>query len=376
MSDIVYIDDAPDELMALATAAQKDRIEEIRFDPTDNGPAAFKLAEVTPVWVFDFFLLSPAPGNYTDENGLSLFQKWKVTAGSRPTTVLVSNALEQAVGEPLGQVERHHIIAQKHGVEWIGEKSKETLKRVIEIADAANQIAKALKPSASSSHNSGTYDAERLCFDVLGAPRDTDWANSAQRQIDRARPPREVPMAPASATARAIVGWLITHVIPYPTFILTDAQAALRLTVSPASFRAIAQSAECRDPTKHQKLLSSCRYQGPLATFLGRRWWRAAIDDFAWHLAEGDTGYRTALEEISGGTPLAWLEQSEPVLLSTDDLVETDDIAEAKDCVRVADEDFPASVDPAWVRIDTARENRLLAAKVVYEDRELLSPTE
>lgn len=114
----------------------------------------------------------------------------------------------------------------------------------------------------------------------------------------------------------------------------------------------------------------------PLANFIGRRWWRAAIDDLAWQLSQDDEGFRRAFEKFAGATTISWLEQAEPVLLSDADLVETLEIADAKACVRVADEDFPANVDPAWALITSARQDKLLAAKVVYEDRELLKASE
>lgn len=79
---------------------------------------------------------------------------------------------------------------------------------------------------------------------------------------------------------------------------------------------------------------------------------------------------------MAGATAIEWLLQSEPVLLSDANLVETDEVVEARECVRVTDEDFPANVDAAWVRIEAAREDRQLEAKVVYEDRDLLRPIE
>lgn len=372
MADVVYVDDEPDAFMAKATLAQKARIQEIIYS-RDKGTESIAAPADALVWLFDFFLVDAAPGNSFDENGLSLFQKWKVTAGGRPTTVVVSSDLEKAVGEPLGPVERHHVIAQRHGVEWIGDKSEDTLHRVVALADAAAAISSDLKPSTVD-ETFGTYELDRLIFDVLRAPRDADWAHSAQRQIDRARPPREVPANSQAATARTIIGWMLAHVLPYPSFLLTDAQAALRLQIAPASFQAIVDATgDDRDIERIGSAFATCRYTGPLSTFLGRRWWRAAIDDMAWQFSQESGGFRPAFEKFAGGKAVMWLDQSEPVLLFDANLVETDVVAEAGDCVRVTDEDFPANVDPAWVLIDAVRGDRLLAAKVVYEDRDILS---
>lgn len=372
MCDIVYVDDEPDALLALATEEQLKRIQTLKFDPTpDAEPLAAPSSE--KVWLFDFFLVAPAPGNDTDENGLSLFQKWKVTACGRPTTALVSSDLERAVGQSPGPVERHHIVAQRHGVEWVGDKSDETLRRIVTLADAATKIGIGLKPTVER-HGAGVYEIEQLVFDVLGVPREAEWARSAERQIDRARPPRAVLGTSSSAVARKVIAWLLTHVLPYPSFLLTDAQAALRLQIDAKSFREVADRIGSFTADELAGSFDASLYDGPLAGFLGRRWWRAAIDDFAWHISEAGEDYRSRFQEFAGEIALKWLDQPEPVLLSNADLIETDETADASECVRVTDEDFPADVDAAWVRIDEAIGDRLLAAKVVFEDRELLSP--
>lgn len=369
---IVYIDDSPSEFMALADSGTA-AIAEFTFQDDDPNEKAFTAARTANVWLFDFFLVADPH----DENGLSLFQKWKATIGGRPTTVVVSSDVEKAVGEPLGPIERHHVIAQKHGVEWIGDKTKDTLNRVIELSDATDFIAKNLDLTPIEGRPLGTYDSEQLCLGVLGVPKDADWANSAMRQIDRARPPREVSTSSGPATAHSIIGWLLAHVLPYPSFLLTDAQAALRLKIQPATFRSIVAEYEGNEGGAAQRgTIETCKYLGPLRDFLGRRWWRAAIDDFAWHLSQDPDGYRAALGKLASKTSIDWLEHSEPVLISNSYLVETDEIAEAKDCVRVTDEDFPANVDAAWILISSAQEDRQLMAKVIYEDRDVLSPGE
>tara|TARA_R110002020_G_scaffold53905_9_gene150532 strand:- start:10084 stop:11214 length:1131 start_codon:yes stop_codon:yes gene_type:complete len=376
MSNIVYIDDNPDEFMSSA-GAFADRITPFEFDEQGTNDDAFNAARTADVWLFDFFLVAPAHTEHGDENGLSLFQKWKATIGGRPTSVVVSSDIEKAIGEPLGLIERHHVLAQKHGVEWVGAKTKETLDRVIQLAKAAEIVGNKLEVTRLENKQFGTYDPAKLCFDVLNVPSDAEWANSAMRQIDRARPPREVPAASRPTTAQAIIGWLLAHVLPYPSFLLTDRQAALRLELTPASFRALVLAVKNESGRKpNQARLNASEYNGPLSKFLGPRWWRAAIDDLAWHLSQDGAGFRTALTELSASVEVEWLTQSEPVLICDADLVETDEVAEASDCVRVTDEDFPANIDPAWVRIETARSDRKLAAKVIFEDRELLELSE
>lgn len=292
MPDIVYIDDERDDISPLA-GDSKERIQYFPFDTDNIDPKAFEAAKKAEVWLFDFFLATKGDAEGDDENGLSLFQKWKAMQSGRPTTVVVSSDFEKAIGEPLGPLARRHIVAQKHGVEWVGEKSgnevAQLVRQIIDLADAAILIGKALAPSAGAGEAFGTYDPKRLCFEVLGAPKDAEWANSAERQIDRARPPREVSTLSKPSGARSIIGWLLSHVLPYPSFLLSDAQAALRLEMTPASFRSLAHAMDGNVKERYAATFNACRYTGPLATFHGPRWWRAAIDDFAWHLSQ-ETG--------------------------------------------------------------------------------------
>jgi hypothetical protein len=373
--DIVYVDNEPDSFTHLITDNQKDRLGAFIYSEEDPAEHALEPAKHAKVWLFDFYLVDDAPPEARDENGLSLFQKWQAAVGgARPTTVLISSALENAVNEPLGPVQRHHVVAQRRGVEWIGDKSAETWRRVIALADASAWIGQALIPSPTAGKGLGTYDPQLLCFDVLAAPRDAEWANSAQRQVDRARPPREVPTATPAATARAIIAWLISHVLPYPSFLITDAQAALRLQVNPESFPALAAAVQDAGVEEgYRARLAACRYTGPLQAFLGRRWWRAGVDDLAWQLSEAEEGFSSGLQSLLGNLPVTQLEGvDEPVLLFDADLVETSQVGESRDCVRVTDEDFPANVEPAWVRISDLKDNQKLRAKVIYEDRDLV----
>lgn len=372
MSDIVYIDDEPEEFLSQADAIRS-RVKYVKFQKSENLDEAFEVAKDAALWLFDFYLIDPDHGDYRDENGLSLFQKWKTAMGGRPTTVVVSNALERALGEPAGREERRHVIAQKHGVEWLGPKEADTAARIEQLADASIMIGKSLELNSSGTGRSGVVDLRNLCFAVLLAPENEDWAESAVRQIDRARPPREVSTPSDTLKAQAVIGWLLAHVLPYPSFLLTDRQAALRLQITPDSFRNLVDTVRSNYQSTpfHKKLVAS-GYTGPLSGFLGPRWWRAGIDDLAWHLSQDAAGFQAALGGLAKTGNIKWLEQSQPVLVSDADLVETDEIAEAKDCVRVTDEDFPAGIDPAWVRIDEARADKKLAAKVVYEDRDFL----
>lgn len=371
MPDIVYVDNEPDELVHHASLEQKARISDFKFGDPATLDLAFGEAREASLWLFDFFLVDEQNSPEGVENGLSLFNKWRSgMATGRPVTVLVSNHLEKALGQPPGPLARHHVQAQRLGVEWIGDKSEETLSRIMSLADGSRAISDALGPiEADAAGESVPVDVERICFDVLGVPRNAQWANSAQRQVDRARPPRIEPPLTGFGASRPIIAWLVGHVLPYPSFLLSDAEAAVRLGVSPTSFGNLAAA-------QTEGELVELRYSGPLAEFHGRRWWRAAVDNFAWKMSQAEQDYREVFQHKAGQVELDWLTQTEPVLVSDANLVETETVADASECVRAADEDFPANVEPAWVRIADVKEDKKLAAKVIFEDRELLEDSE
>lgn len=367
MADIVYVDNEPAELLQAASLAQRERIDEYVFDGGEPA-GAFDAASSATLWLFDFFLFDDQAVQGRPENGLSLFQRWQAAAkGGRPATVLVSHHLQDALNQAIGREERHHILAQRLGVEWIGNKSAQTLDRVAELADASNLIVARIAELAAQ--EDGELDTEALCFEVLGVPRGATWANSAQRQIDRARPPRPSASLEGAGAARPVVAWLVAHVLPYPSFLISDAQAAVRLGMTPETFAKMIEADSLVDT-------GELTYRGPLSGFLGRRWWRAAIDRFAFEFSQEPAGLRDALSEQFPAVAFEWLEQSEPVVVFDADLVETSRVADASECVRAVDEDFPASVEPAWVLIEDVASDRKLAAKVVFEDRVLIESDE
>lgn len=367
MPDIIFVDNDPEGFLALASKIDRERIRPYSIDGANDMDAAFSAAHDAALWLFDFFLDDESEESHP-ENGLSLFQRWRgAIPTGRPATAVVSGHLQKALGEPIGPPARYHVHAQLLGVEWIGEKNEESMRKIIKLADASSRLAGRLSPqSGAPEHKIEPLSLEDLCSRLLEAP-DGDWINSARRQVDRARPPRILAPLAGVGAARFVLAWLLNHVLPYPSFLLSDLQAAVRLGISIESLQLLLQQQNGLSET-----LSKIVYTGPLADFDQRRWWRAGIDNLAWRMSQQDEGYNLALESNARPTSIQWLAQTEPVVVSDPDLVETTEVAEAAECVRAMDEDFPPNVDPAWVRIKDAREDHKLRAKIVFEDRILL----
>jgi hypothetical protein len=82
--------------------------------------------------------------------------------------------------------------------------------------------------------------------------------------------------------------------------------------------------------------LAACRYEGPLATFLKRRWWRAGID----HLFENPAAVPELVShQASSDTMLVM-----PLGDNLEELVPSP----VEDCVRIYPDGWPAFADQAW----------------------------
>ncbi|MER8480730.1 hypothetical protein [Mesorhizobium sp. M1163] len=369
MSSIVYVDDKADDWLASLPENVRQTFRD--FDPKEEAKAAFEAASASDLWVFDFFYSDDRTQQIAldEDNGLSLFQKWRrLKLEERPPAALVSSDLESAVGSDISPG-RGHILAQRASVEWVGEKSQATAEFLVGLADASNAIQKSIMAITSTDRAGDRPLNEEICLRLLNAPKESPWRTSAERQLDRARPPLLSSVSEPQAKARLLLAWLLHNVLPYPSFLISAQHAAARLGLKTESFALLSQ-AEANDLGR---MLQAARYEGPLAASSPDKWWRAGIDDIVWGFSQGKVDYIEGLSAAAGAVPINMLDIEDPVVVSNPDLVETDEIASAKDCVRAQDEHFPPDVPPAWVKLADVRDHADLAEKVVFEDRELLN---
>lgn len=369
MPEIVYVDDEPDAFIELLPPGARGLFDAHR---PGEGEAAFAAAGPADLWLFDYFYDDRSdqerpPG----ENGLSTFQKWRSAFHEdRPITAVVSNDLARALGRDI-PASRAHLLAIRAGVEWVGPKTKESAVAVLRLAETARALSERVRGWLSGfekpEERPASIGTEALCFELLAAPREVAWSTSIVRHVDRAKPPRLGAAVAPAGIARSALGWLLHAVLPYQSFLLTLAQAAVRLGVTESS---LARARAGKSPLA--AMLEEARYQGPLAELGHQRWWRGGIDSIVWQLSSGEEAYRDAIARSAAEEVIEFLAFDEPVLVCDADLVETGEVAEARDCVRAQSEDFPSDVPPAWVRIEAAREDRVLAANVIFEDRDLL----
>jgi len=385
VSDIIYIDDEPEHLLALAKArrAGKRFVGYMPADLADAGPNA----AMANLWVFDYYnddqerrkpSLRSAPSN-----GLSVFQQFRLLVGdARPPAVVVSNHLESALGVDIN-LARRHILAEQFGVEWVAPKTLENGDVVAEILTLADST-KALRENSATFRTASPTDyVAQLCRLALKLPQNVEWLRVAIREVAAWRPPiwleadgdyrvqalqDELAINPDIRPIRSVVAWMLRQSLPYPSFLIQDRHIAVRLGVSLACLRAANGAA-----TGLAKSLKRTRYKGILADFERPRWWSAGVDAMEWGLPRQKEARTEALRQLFAPVPLVELEFTDPVVVSDADLVETDEISAASDCVRASDEHFPPQAVPAWVKIADAKQDKALARKVRQEDqRELV----
>ena len=200
--------------------------------------------------------------------------------------------------------------------------------------------------------------------DVIPSDSYTSLDSQADQRRNIALLQQKLPVQIDLRSARSMVAWMLRQALPYPSFIVRDRHIAVRLGLSLGCVRAATAS---RTPLA--KSLNRAVYKGTLAGFGGTRWWSAGIDALAWSLPRQKDARIETLEKLVAPVELEELALVDPVVVSDGDLIETDDIAPAAECVRAADDHFPPHAPPAWVRIEDARRDRVLARRVKLQDQ-------
>ena len=357
--DIIYIDDSPGIPGLIGT--HLDRIVIVN-DPAHALPADLPiLLKTANLLIVDYFLDESARDLSRSENGLSELMKLR----QKPVAALVSNDLQDALQEPI-LAARRHVLAARNGVAWVADKTDPgTASELLAIADASARIR-----AICGETNVDSF--ERVLKNALSFPSDYEWSATAERHLDRARPPH--PPAPSistvAAASREIITWLLHKIMPFPSLLIESRHVALRLGVKNDWLQKLLKSEQ---RSKLTETLKAAEYTGVLSNYQGRRWWwRAAVDYFVWSCSSGTQPYKAALSEAAATKP-RFLKEENPVIVSDADLVETDAVAEASDCVRALDESFPPEVPPAWVKIADVLGDASLREKILFEDRPVLS---
>lgn len=308
-STTVFVDD--DRVFAQGAAASLKALGfgAVGVHPSEVEGSHVRTAELV---VLDEFLddwSRPAgPATTIPEDGLAVGAVLRSQKPSLSIAILTGDIERLADGVPVSFGEHH--VASLRDVEWVFSKTDDqSMTRIASVAGAVASLPSRL-----------TSDA---VVEWLSVPQQT-WRDEAIEHITRCRPP----LAPRQTTSgtRPLLRWFLQRILPYPTFLLTDRRAALALGTGIEAIGAISAM-----PAAAQSV-----YDGPLASFLGRRWWRAGIE----HLLEDE-------ETVAGLAGLGDRASVGFVIPLGDDLEELEP-APVSDCVRIYPDGWPAFADQAW----------------------------
>ena len=166
------------------------------------------------------------------------------------------------------------------------------------------------------------------------------------------------------------VRWLLQQAMPYPCFLWGEHWIAARLRISLDSLRTV----ESGD-TRLAEDLRSMRYTGILAEFMGRRWWRGALEDFIWELVGSYAPRRERLVDAlteRAGIELEPVELNPAVVCLDGDLRPAERFFSPETAVPIRPDHWPAFADSAWMDIEEVRADPIFQSMVEPVDRYLV----
>ena len=272
-------------------------------------------------------------------------------------SILTGQMLKLAGAIPLTTAE--HLLAWQHDVEWVFQKGTSEAPRLIALAKAVEALRGAW---------SARFDIDHLSTKWLNLP-DEPWACVALDHIVQTRPP--IHSLGTQTTGASVLRWFLQRILPYPTFLTDVFWTATRLGVTVDWLQA-----ELLTESAFHERLVSCEYSGPLADFIGLRWWRAGLAGVIVELSKGSPFDRQALQagirSLSSNEP-AFLLEDRPVLAVDPDTMQPTRVVDASVAVQIAPDGWPVFADAAWAATEDVSDVPQLADIVL--DRSML-PTQ
>ena len=353
---ILVIDDEPGELepqvalelngRATNRVIHPQEVEEPNLNNADLVLVDYRLEDWSERDVLSTISLQPANGmslavvlrEQVDQN-----EKGKLTAFA-----LHTGHIEDIQGRlPLATAQ--HVRAQLNNLEWVFRKEDPHLyDQMLLLADAVRQLP-AQWPE--DSHGSASMVQKFLDMDEDDNSFERCW-----RDVKDCR----VPVEELFMRGRSIlfIRWLLHQILPYPCFLWAKHWVAARLGISIESLREVLEG-----DSDLAKDLKAMRYSGILAGFLGDRWWRGAIEDYAWNLVEGHTAnvqqLRDALAECAG-MDLDPIEVTPAVVCVDKDWQPIDKFLSPMTTITLHPDHWPSFADSACMDIETVRNEATL----------------
>ena len=248
-----------------------------------------------------------------------------------------------------------HVRAQLNNLEWVFMKEKEVPKlydQMLLLADAVRQLP-AQWPE--DSQGSASMVQKFLNVDENSVSFERCWRDVKDCRV----PVEELFMGGHSIL---FIRWLLHQILPYPCFLWAEHWVAARLGISIESLREVLEG-----DSDLAKNLNSRRYSGILEGFLGDRWWRGAIEDYAWNLVEGHTAdvqqLRDALAERAG-MDLDPIKVNPAVVCVDKDWQPIDKFLSPMTAITLHPDHWPSFADPACMDIEIVQDNPILRSMV------------
>ena len=244
-----------------------------------------------------------------------------------------------------------HVLARLNNLEWIFPK-KDPLNYYSQIFI----LAKAVRDLPGQ----WSEDSDSMVQRLLAMDKGDDSFERCWSDVKDCR----VPIEELSEGGHSIlfIRWLLHQVLPYPCFLWAEHWVAARLGISIEALREVLEG-----DSELAKDLESMRYSGILADFLGDRWWRGAIEDYAWNLVEGHTAdvqqLRNALTERAG-TDLNPIEANPAVVCVDTDWQPADEFLSPMTAITLHPDHWPPFADSAYMDIKIVRDDSILKSMV------------
>lgn len=367
---ILVVDDEADELRSGLELRLGAEAELIVRNPSDVGHADLGMAHLV---LMDYRLdnwpeREDQPAAFNIRTGLALATVLREATDERANGHLTAVALHTGhLSDASGRIRpphSKHVVARLNNLEWVFEKSHpERFRGVLQLARAAQSLAPdwPVNPSASEARARG----------LLKLDEENDWADRAWREVRECQPPlNELAGGPHGAL---FLRWLLHQILPYPCFLWDVNWVAARLRLRVDDLERLLES-DCdlaRD-------LDRMKYSGILNGFIGDRWWRTAMEDYAWELGGGSSSGPREFEDRlreKAAEEITLVPSPDPVVC-LDSEFRPHEVASPQDAVRVRPDYWPPFADPAWMTIDAVRDDAELMAMVVPLDQYRVEPDE
>jgi hypothetical protein len=370
---ILFIDDQPLGLESLRTALEDARL--LIMDPEAVDEKDLLEADLV---VVDVKLtqwrgrLSSVLAKWPDD-GLALIAVLRShierLEKAKPTSFAIFSSFLAELAGPLPAEYRAHALARLLNLEWVFDKTGPASVQLLRMFFTLAHATQDLPDEWPQRDYEATRDlVSRLLAISLKKTVKTGWHDQAWADVESCHPP--IHDLVEESHGLAFLRWILHRILPYPCFLWDDRQLAVRL-----GLKTKGMAAAFDDFPPALRELRACEYSGIAAGFLGRRWWRAGIEQALWGLTDGASSDLDVVRQelASRGFMHPAASEKERIICIDEKFNPLDDLQSPQQVVRIQPDDWPPYADSAWTTIDLAKRHTKLRALVLAEDRDLLT---